>query len=99
MTEQPYSLGSLVEVENLAVTFYTPRGSVRAVRDASLPVHRGEVLGLVGESGCGKSTVAFAMVGYLPGTAEVAGAIRFEGRDMAHVSGSGLRGLHAELAH
>ena len=93
MTEQPYQPGPLVEVENLAVTFYTPSGSVRAVRDASLELHRGEVLGLVGESGCGKSTVAFAMMGYLPGTAEVEGAIRFEGRDMAHVSASELRAL------
>ena len=96
MTEQLQYAGPLVQLENLAVTFYTPQGTVRAVRDASLEVHRGEVLGLVGESGCGKSTVAFAMMGYLPGTAEVEGAIRFEARDMAHVSASELRALRGD---
>ena len=48
--------GPLVRVDRLAVTFYTPRGTVRAVREASLEVQRGELVGLVGESGCGKST-------------------------------------------
>ena len=83
----------LLEVDRLAVTFYTPRGTVRAVRDASLVVRRGEVLGLVGESGCGKSTVAFALMGYLPGTAQVDGSILFEGRDIARMGASELREL------
>jgi peptide/nickel transport system ATP-binding protein len=83
----------LLEVEHLAVTFYTPRGTVRAVRDASLEVHRGEVLGIVGESGCGKSTVAFAALGYLPGTAVVDGSIKFEGQDINALSEGALREL------
>ena len=74
---------SLLEVENLAVTFYTPRSTVMAVRDASLRIQRGEILGLVGESGCGKSAVAFALMGYLPGSTQVDGTIRFEGTDVA----------------
>ena len=41
----------LMEVEHLSVTFYTPRGTVRAVRDATFRIERGQVLGLVGESG------------------------------------------------
>ena len=83
----------LLELEHLAVTFYTPRGTVRAVRDASLEVRRGEVLGIVGESGCGKSTVAFAALGYLPGTAVVDGSIKFEGQDISALSEAELREL------
>ena len=83
----------LIQLENLAVTFNTPRGSFRAVRSASLEISRGEVLGLVGESGCGKSTVAFAMMDYLPGTAQVEGAVRFEGMDISEFSNAELREL------
>ncbi len=83
----------LVQVDQLAVTFYTPRGTVRAVRQASLEIKRGEVLGLVGESGCGKSTMAFAIMGYLPGTASVDGSLLFEGKDIAHMGASELRQL------
>ncbi len=83
----------LLQVENLGVTFFTPRGTVRAVRDASLEVHRGEVMGVVGESGCGKSTTAFAVMGYLPGITRVDGRILFEGRDVAQMGASELRHL------
>ncbi|MDE2823424.1 MAG: ABC transporter ATP-binding protein [Chloroflexota bacterium] len=83
----------LMQVEDLAVTFYSPRGTFRAVRNASLEITRGEVLGLVGESGCGKSTVAFAMMGYLPGSAEVEGAVRFEGVDITSLSPTELMEL------
>ena len=83
----------LIQLENLAVTFLTPRGAFRAVRSASLEIARGEVLGLVGESGCGKSTVAFAMMNYLPGTAQVEGAVRFEGMDISELSDADLREL------
>ena len=83
----------LIQLENLAVTFQTPRGSFRAVRSASLEIARGEVLGLVGESGCGKSTVAFAMMDYLPGTARVEGAVRFEGMNITEFTESELREL------
>ena len=83
----------LIQLENLAVTFHTPRGAFRAVRDASLEISRGETLGLVGESGCGKSTVAFAMMNYLPGTAQVEGDIRFEGMNISGFSDAELREL------
>ena len=83
----------LLQVENLAVTFFTPRGTVRAVRDASLEVHRGEVMGVVGESGCGKSTTAFAVMGYLPGITRVDGRILFEGREVSQMGAAELRHL------
>ena len=85
--------GPLVEVDRLAVTFYTARGTVRAVREASFEIHRGELLGVVGESGCGKSTTAFAIMGYLPGTAHVEGTILFEGMDVTQLTPSELRRL------
>ena len=93
MSQSPRPEGPLLEVDRLAVTFYTPRGTVRAVRDASLEIRRGEVLGLVGESGSGKSTVAFALMGYLPGTAHVDGTLRFAGRDIADLTPAELRDL------
>ena len=83
----------LLQVERLAVTFFTPRGTVRAVRDASLEVERGELVGIVGESGCGKSTTAFAVMGYLPGTAHLEGRVVFDGRDLTLVETPELRRL------
>ena len=93
MTQALQQDAPLMQVEDLAVTFYSPRGTFRAVRNASLEIARGEVLGLVGESGCGKSTVAFAMMGYLPGTAQVDGAVRFEGEDITSLSSGELMEL------
>jgi peptide/nickel transport system ATP-binding protein len=90
-TDQP-----LLEVKDLSVTFHTPTGSVRAIRNASFNVHRGEVVGLVGESGCGKSTSVFAVMSYLPGAHTVGGSIRFDGRDMADISPSELRQMRGD---
>ena len=83
----------LVEIDHMAVTFYTPRGTVRAVRDASFRIERGEVVGLVGESGCGKSTAAFALMGYLPDTAYVEGALLFDGQDITRMTTAQRRKL------
>ena len=93
MSHEALDGAPLVQVEDLAVTFYTPRGTFRAIRNASLTVRRGELLGLVGESGCGKSTLAFAIMGYLPGTATVGGSLLFEGREIAQMSAPELREL------
>ena len=86
----------LLEVENLDVTFRTRDGAVRAVRDLSLRLDRGETLGIVGESGSGKSTVALAILGLLPKNALVSGVVTANGRaliglrerDLARVRGS-----------
>ena len=93
MSSQTTSGAPLLQVEHLGVTFFTPRGTVRAVRDASFDVRRGEVLGVVGESGCGKSTSAFAVMGYLPGVTQVDGQILFEGQDVAQMGPDELRHL------
>ena len=96
MSEKQQEMAPLVKVDHLAVTFYTPTGVVHAVRDASFEVMRGQVLGLVGESGCGKSTAAFAIMGYLPGIHRVEGHISFEGRDITEMSASEIRQLRGD---
>lgn len=92
-TSNPTYNHPLVDINHMAVTFYTPRGTVRAVRDASLHINRGEIVGLVGESGCGKSTAALALMGYLPGTTQVDGSILFEGNDVWQMTKEQLRNL------
>lgn len=72
----------LLQVEGLRVTFNAPTGPVRAVRGVSLHVKRGEILGVAGESGCGKSVLFRSLLGLLPATASVDGAMRFDGKPM-----------------
>jgi oligopeptide/dipeptide ABC transporter ATP-binding protein len=74
--------GPLLEVEGVRVDFTGGPAPVSALRDVSLAVEEGEIFGLVGESGCGKTTLALAVLGLLPAGARVAGAIRFQGRDL-----------------
>ncbi len=76
----------LIEVENLSVRLNTGRGPARAVRDVDFSLRRGETLGLVGESGCGKSVTALALMGLLPDNAVVSGSVRFDGSELLHLS-------------
>jgi peptide/nickel transport system ATP-binding protein len=73
---------ALLEVQNLSVLLRTHRGPAHAVRDVSFSLERGQTLGLVGESGCGKSMTAMAMMGLLPENAQVSGSIRLEGEEL-----------------
>src|SRR5262245_8859143 len=77
---------ALLEVRDLRVTFPVDGGSLTAVRGASLHVERGEIVGLLGESGCGKSSTALAILKLLPASAKFSGSIRFEGRDLVDLS-------------
>ena len=72
----------LLEVQNLRVQLRTPRGLVDAVRDVSFVLQQGDTLGLVGESGCGKSLTALALMGLLPESAQVSGSIRLQGQEL-----------------
>jgi peptide/nickel transport system ATP-binding protein len=81
----------VLKVENLAITYATRRGPVKAVKDVSFEIWPGDVLGLVGESGCGKSTLAFATMNHVSKNAEIAGGrILFHGDDIVHKSGREL---------
>lgn len=73
----------VLKVENLSVTYETRKGDIPAVRDVSFEIALGEALGLVGESGCGKSTVAMAVMSYLAPNARVdGGRILFQGENL-----------------
>ncbi|MGH9268930.1 MAG: ATP-binding cassette domain-containing protein, partial [Acidimicrobiales bacterium] len=72
----------VLRVRDLAVSFPTESGLLTAVRGMSYEVARGEVLGLVGESGCGKSVSALAVMGLLPRRARVTGSVKFRGREL-----------------
>ncbi len=76
--------GVLLEIDNLQTQFFTDAGTVRAVDGVSLKVHKGETLGVVGESGCGKSVTALSVLRLIPDPPGkiVGGAIRLEGRNL-----------------
>jgi peptide/nickel transport system ATP-binding protein len=87
----------LLEVDGLVVDIATPRGILHAVRDVSFRIDRGETLCLVGESGCGKSMTAFALMGLLPQTASrTARRFRFEGEDLTRASAGRLGALRGD---
>ena len=72
----------LLEVENLGIQLSTSRGPAQAVREVSFVLKRGETRGLVGESGCGKSITALALMGLLPESAGVSGSIKLDGNEL-----------------
>src|SRR5712692_941824 len=88
MIRAPGKMGQpVVKVENVAIAYETRSGDVRAVRDVSFEIFRGETLGLVGESGCGKSTVAYGLVNYLGRNGKIAkGDIIFQGQSLVNRS-------------
>ncbi len=75
---------ALLELDNISVDYAIQRGTVKAVERVSLKLDRGETLGLVGESGCGKTTAAFAITRLLPENGEITeGSITFDGKMIA----------------
>ena len=74
--------GEVLRIAQLSVTFNTPRGAVAAVREVSLSVGRGECVGVVGESGAGKSQLFLAVLGLLPATACVSGGATLAGEPL-----------------
>ncbi|MEA2596652.1 MAG: peptide/nickel transport system ATP-binding protein [Thermomicrobiales bacterium] len=82
----------LLTVDNLTTVIHARRRTLRAVDRVSFTVNRGEILGLVGESGCGKSMTALSLMRLLPPGAAVAeGSVRFDGRDLLRLNGGEIR--------
>jgi peptide/nickel transport system ATP-binding protein len=90
----------ILEISNLSISFFTRLREIPAVMDFSCAVMQGESMGLVGESGCGKSTVALAVMRDLGKNGKiVAGSIKFKGRDLTHMGDEELRHIRgSEIA-
>ncbi|PCH68261.1 MAG: ABC transporter ATP-binding protein [Rhodobacteraceae bacterium] len=92
--------GPILEIDKLSISFFTRLREIPAVMDFSITVQPGEAVGLVGESGCGKSTVALGVMQDLgKNGAVVGGSIKFKGRDLSKMSADELRGIRgSEIA-
>ena len=78
--------------KDLCISYYTRAGEIPAVVDFSLTVKPGETIGIVGESGCGKSTVAMAIMQYMGANGGIkSGSITFKNRDLTTLSENELR--------
>jgi peptide/nickel transport system ATP-binding protein len=91
-------MSALLEVEGLRTSFRVEAGEFSAVDGVSFALDAGRTLGLVGESGCGKSVTALSIMGLVPAPAGriVAGSIRFEGADLLKLSATELRELRGD---
>jgi peptide/nickel transport system ATP-binding protein len=84
---------SVLSVKDLRITYRTQGGDVPAVRGVDLEIDRGQVLGLAGESGCGKSTIAAALLRLLPHGTRVEGEVILDGEDILKMHGRRLRAV------
>ncbi|MEM8654615.1 MAG: ABC transporter ATP-binding protein [Pseudomonadota bacterium] len=99
MAKQDYD-GPILEIDKLSISFFTRLREIPAVMDFSVTVQPGEAVGLVGESGCGKSTVALGVMQDLGKNGRiVGGSIKFKGRDLQEMSAEELRDIRgSEIA-
>ncbi len=79
-------MAALLEVKGLEVAYHTHKGPLKALYDVNFEVQHGEIVGIVGESGCGKSTVASALLRLLPPNGEIlSGQLLLKGRDLMKI--------------
>jgi peptide/nickel transport system permease protein len=101
LPQVPADARNVLEVRNLSIRFPGRFGDTAIVDNVSFTVREGETMGLVGESGCGKSITSLAVMGLLPKTAVVTGSIRFDGKELLdsatkHSSVKAYQGLRGE---
>jgi len=88
---------TVLEVDNLQISYETRKGDVEAIQGVSFKVGEGETVGLVGESGCGKSTIAFGIVNFLGSNGKIVdGSIRFQGNELVGRSQEELKELRGD---
>ncbi len=88
---------TVLEVDNLRISYETRKGDVEAIQEVSFKVGEGETVGLVGESGCGKSTIAFGIVNFLGSNGKIVeGSIRFQGNELVGRSQAELKELRGD---
>ena len=91
-------MNEILEVNNLSVSFHTPNGEIQAVRDVSFSLGAGEILVIVGESGCGKSVLCKTIMKLLPSTAKIrSGNIRVKGTDITGYRERDMQRLRGKL--
>ena len=88
----------LLEIKHLSVQFHTYKATVKAIQDVNLSIHEGETLGLVGESGCGKTVTASAILQLIPCPPGkiVAGAVMFHGQNLLAKTDKEMRGIRGK---
>jgi ABC-type dipeptide/oligopeptide/nickel transport system ATPase component len=86
-------MAELLQVKNLQTSFFTPEGEVRAVDGVSFEIHEGKTIGLVGESGCGKSVTSLSIMRLIPSPPGkiVGGEILYRGRDLLKLNNEEMR--------
>ena len=88
---------TILDVDNVQINYETRKGDVEAIQGVSFKVRQGETVGLVGESGCGKSTIAFGIVNFLgPNGKIMEGSIRFQGEELVGRSEEELKRLRGD---
>ncbi|MZD05260.1 ATP-binding cassette domain-containing protein, partial [Streptomyces sp. SID5785] len=93
MTATQTPAGPVLSVRDLTVAFHGPDSTVHAVDGVSYDLYPGEVLAVVGESGCGKSVTSMAVMGLLPPTARVGGSVTLDGQELVGASERTWRSL------
>ncbi|MBM4297991.1 MAG: ABC transporter ATP-binding protein, partial [Deltaproteobacteria bacterium] len=86
-------MAELLQVKNLRVSFFTPEGEVRAIDGVNFEIDQGKTLGLVGESGCGKSVTSLSIMRLIPSPPGkiVGGEIFYKGRDLLKLNNEEMR--------